>query len=133
MRDISLKAVIISSVFNFVLMVFLIFALGAIYGVYMKSGDSGMSDEAIAAAFETSWFQYLALLAPLPAGYLAASIARRRPYLHGLLSSSLNVIFGIFCMIFLTAPTTMLLPMAVINIAMSLSGGWLWARRNPSP
>jgi hypothetical protein len=130
MRDISLKAVIISSVFNFVLMVVLIFVLGAIYGVYMRSGNSGMSDEGVALAFTTSWFQYIALIAPLPAGYLAASIAKRRPYLHGLLSSSFNVLFGIFCMILLTAPTTMFLPMAVVNIVMSFLGGWLWVKRN---
>lgn len=130
MKDISLKAVLISSVFNFVLMVLLIIALGAIYAAYMKSTNSAMTEAEIATAFEASWFSMLALIAPLPAGYLAASIAKRRPYLHSILSSSLNVLWGIFCMIFLIPMTLIFIPMMIVNIFLSLAGGWLWVKRN---
>ncbi|MDO8289924.1 MAG: hypothetical protein Q7T44_11965 [Parvibaculum sp.] len=130
MKDISLKAVLISSVFNFVLMVLLIIVLGAIYTAYMTSTNSAMSEAEIISSFEASWFSMLALIAPLPAGYLAASIAKRRPYLHSLLSSSLNVLWGVFCMIFLVPVTLIMLPMLVINVALSLAGGWLWIQRH---
>ncbi|MGV8998291.1 MAG: hypothetical protein ACOH12_15240 [Parvibaculaceae bacterium] len=130
MRDISYKAVIISSVFNFVLMTLLIVVLGAIYGANLKSSDSGMSDNDIAIAFASSWTQYIALIAPLAAGYLAASIAKRRPYLHSLLSSSLNVLWGIVCMAFLMPVTPMIVFMVLINMALGLVGGWLWVKRS---
>lgn len=130
MTEISLKAVLISSVFNFVLMVILIFALGAIYTAYMTSTNSALSEADIAAAFEASWFSMLALIAPLPSGYLAASIAKRRPYLHGLLASSLNVLWGVFCIIFLVPVTLVVIPMLIVNILLSLAGGWLWVQRH---
>jgi hypothetical protein len=72
MDQISFKTVLISSIVSFGLMLLLIIILGALYSL-MHAGE-GTPDE-ISKAFANSWISYLALVAPIAAGYLAARMA----------------------------------------------------------
>lgn len=129
MKEISLKAVAVSSLFNFVLMIVLIMVLGAIFAAqYPGAGDGAASEADVSAAFEASWLSILALFAPLAAGYLAAAMARRATMLHGALSSSLNVAWGVICLIFLTPVQISGLLMLAANPLLGILGGYLWLR-----
>jgi hypothetical protein len=125
MTKISWKAVIASSIFNFALMTLLIIGLGALYGrVFHGAGGGPATPE----DFINSWFAWLAFLAPIPAGYLAASIAKREAVLHGALASSLNVLWGFFCLIFLAPFLVSGLATIAANIALAAFGGHLWLK-----
>jgi len=74
--------------------------------------------------YEQSWFSMLALAAPVVAGYLAARLAGTRPVLHGALSSSLNVLWGIFCLFFLLPVTVFTVALLAGNVALGALGGF---------
>tara|TARA_R110000824_G_scaffold118960_19_gene272687 strand:- start:111441 stop:111830 length:390 start_codon:yes stop_codon:yes gene_type:complete len=123
MKDISLKAVAISSVSSFVLMIVFITLLGTAYGAVQPAG---MSEEEIAVAFATSWVSMLSLLAVVLAGALGARIAGKRHVLHGALSASLNVIWGIFCLIFLMPLSAMMVLTLLANPLLGALGGYIY-------
>tara|TARA_R110000868_G_scaffold91679_5_gene254066 strand:- start:12112 stop:12510 length:399 start_codon:yes stop_codon:yes gene_type:complete len=131
MKDISVKAVAISSFFSFALMIVMIVVLGMIFASQFESADGGPGDAAaVAAAYEASWFSMWALLAAVAAGALGAAIAKRDEVLHGALSASLNVGWGIFCFIFLTPFTLFGLFVLALNPLLGALGGWLWLKRS---
>lgn len=116
MNDISIKAILISSAFGFVLMIVLVTLLGALYPMLFS--------DATVENYEQSWFSMLALAAPVAAGYLAARLAGTRPVLHGALSSSLNVLWGIFCLFFLLPVTVFTVALLAGNVALGALGGF---------
>ncbi|MEP0706952.1 MAG: hypothetical protein ABJL17_04620 [Parvibaculum sp.] len=116
MNDISIKAILISSAFGFVLMIVLVTLLGALYPMLFS--------DATVENYEQSWFSMLALAAPVAAGYLAARLAGTRPVLHGALSSSLNVLWGIFCLFFLLPVTVFIVALLAGNVALGALGGF---------
>ncbi|MEQ8269201.1 MAG: hypothetical protein RH982_18595 [Parvibaculum sp.] len=116
MNGISIKAVLISSAFGFVLMIVLVTLLGALYPMLFS--------DATVENYEQSWFSMLALAAPVAAGYLAARLAGTRPVLHGALSSSLNVLWGIFCLFFLLPVTVLTVALLAGNVALGALGGF---------
>lgn len=118
MNGISIKAVLISSAFGFVLMIVLVTLLGALYPMLFS--------DATVENYEQSWFSMLALAAPVAAGYLAARLAGTRPVLHGALSSSLNVLWGIFCLFFLLPVTVFTVALLAGNVALGALGGFLY-------
>ncbi|MDP1626796.1 hypothetical protein [Parvibaculum sp.] len=118
MNGISIKAILVSSIFGFVLMLVLIMILGALYPVLFNGGT--------AADFEQSWFSMLALAAPVAAGYLAARQAQTRPVLHGALSPVLNVLWGLIAMTFLVPPTAFTVAVLVANVLLGALGGYLY-------
>lgn len=122
MNGISVKAVLIGSVFGFVLMIVLIAFLGTLYPLLFS--------DATAENYEQSWFSMLALAAPVAAGYLAARIAGTRPVLHGALSPVLNVLWGLAAMIFLMPATAFGAGVLVANIMLGALGGYLFALSN---
>lgn len=129
MNRISVKAVAISSLFSFALMIVLIVVLGMIFASQFEGADGGPGDQAaIAAAYEASWFSLWALLAVVAAGALGAAIAGRDAILHGALSTSLNVGWGTFCFIFLTPVTLFGLFILALNPVLGALGGWLWLK-----
>ena len=131
MNRISVKAVAISSIFSFALMIVMIVVLGMIFASQFEGVDGGPADAAaVAAAYEASWFSMWALLAAVAAGALGAAIAKRDEVLHGALSSSLNVGWGVFCLIFLTPFTLFSLLILAINPILGAIGGWLWLKRS---
>lgn len=117
MNGISIKAVLISSIFGFVLMLVLIMALGALYPMLF----SGATPE----NFEQSWFSMLALAAPVAAGYLAARLAGTRPVLHGALSSVLNVLWGLAALTFMVPATVFTLSVLAANVLLGALGGYI--------
>ncbi|ABS62358.1 hypothetical protein Plav_0735 [Parvibaculum lavamentivorans DS-1] len=119
MNGISIKAILISSIFGFVLMLVLIMVLGALYPLLFSGGT--------AADFEQSWFSMLALAAPVAAGYLAARLAPAQPVLHGALSPFLNVVWGLIAMTFLVPATAFTAAILVANIALGALGGYLYS------
>lgn len=129
MREISLKAVVVSSIFNFVLMVILIMVLAAIFASqYSATGGAPASEAEVSAAFEASWLSMLALVASVAAGYLAAAMAKRAAILHGALSSSLNVAWGVVCLIFLVPVQISSLLILAANPLLGVLGGYIWLR-----
>ncbi len=133
MKDLSVKAVAISSIVSFVLMVVFIILLGMIFAAQFEGPDGGPGDQAaIAAAYEASWFSMWALLAAVIAGALGAAIAGRDAILHGALSSSLNVVWGVFCLIFLAPFTLFSVAVLALNPLLGAFGGWLWLKRSKS-
>jgi hypothetical protein len=121
MQGISLKSVLISSVSSFVLMIVFIMLIGAAFGALQ---GEGMSEEDVAVAFEASWVSMLALSAVILAGALAAWIAGTRPVLHGALSTSLNVLWGVFCLIFLMPVTATAVLVLIANPLLGALGGY---------
>ncbi|MBO6635355.1 hypothetical protein [Parvibaculum sp.] len=119
MNSISIKAVLIGSVFGFVLMIVLITVLGALYPLLFS--------DATVENYEQSWFSMLALAAPVAAGYLAARIARTRPVAHGALSPVLNVLWGLVAMIFLIPATVFAAGLLVANVLLGALGGYIYA------
>lgn len=122
MDRISLKAVIIGSLVSFGLMVLLIILLGMLYGV-MHAGEG--TPEEISAAFANSWLSWLALSAVIVAGYLAARIAGQREVLHGGLSSSLNVLWGLFCILVLGQTGAAAVAIVLLNPLLGMLGGYI--------
>lgn len=121
MQSISLKAVLISSIASFVLMLIFMMALGALFAL---SFEPGTSDTEIASAFEGSWISMLALTSCVVAGYLGAHLGKTRPVLHGALSSSLNVAWGLICL-FVLMPFSMTLVFVLIaNPLLGALGGY---------
>ena len=66
----------------------------------------------------------------MAAGALSAAIAGRDAILHGALSTSLNVVWGVFCFIFLTPVTLFGLFVLALNPLLGAFGGWLWLKRS---
>lgn len=122
MNGISVKAVLIASVFGFALMIVLIAILGALYPLLFS--------DATAENYEQSWFSMLALAAPVAAGYLAARIAGTRPVLHGALSPVLNVLWGLAAMTFLMPAKAFGAGVLVANVMLGALGGYLFALSN---
>jgi hypothetical protein len=125
MKTISIKAVVISSIVSFALMLVFIAALGASYAaLHAEIG----SRQAVADAFANSWICYAALVAPVIAGFLGAHLAKRRAVLHGALSASLNMIWGIFCLIAFQPVQPAALIVLALNPLLGMLGGYLWLK-----
>lgn len=122
MNGISIKAVLIGSVFGFVLMIALITILGALYPLLFS--------DATVENYEQSWFSMLALAAPVAAGYLAARIAGTRPVAHGALSPVLNVLWGLIAMTFMVPATAFAVGILVANVLLGALGGYVYALTN---
>lgn len=122
MNGISIKAVLIGSVFGFVLMIVLITILGALYPLLFS--------DATVENYEQSWFSMLALAAPVAAGYLAARIAGTRPVAHGALSPVLNILWGLVAMTFLVPATAFAAGVLVANVLLGTLGGYIYALTN---
>ena len=118
MNGISIKAVLIASVFGFVLMLVLMMALGALYPVLFS--------DATPENFEQSWFSMLALAAPVAAGYLAARLAGTRPVLHGALSPVLNVLWGLVALTFMVPVTAFMAGVLIANVLLGALGGYIY-------
>nr|RAW03825.1 hypothetical protein DBT41_10945 [Aerococcus urinae] len=132
MDGISWKAVIVSSIFNFLLMLTII-TLGVLVVAGFESPDGTVPSEAeVSATLESSWLTMLALTPPLAAGYLGAAMAKRAAILHGALSSSLNVAWGVICMIFLTPVTLSGLALLAANPLLGAAGGYIWLKARNS-
>lgn len=118
MNGISIKAVLISSIFGFVLMLVLMMALGALY--------PALFSDATPENFEQSWFSMLALAAPVAAGYLAARLAGTRPVLHGALSPVLNVLWGLVALTFMIPVTAFMAGVLIANVLLGALGGYIY-------
>jgi len=121
MKHISLKAVIIGSIASFGLMFLFIILLGALYGVLHT--DEGTQEE-IAASFANSPLSWLALTGVVIGGYIAARIAGAAELLHGVLSSSLNVLWGLFCVFVLGQTQLETIIILLLNPILGLLGGY---------
>ena len=137
MRQISLKAVIVGSLFDIIgtqlLLIVLIMAVCA----PILAGSSGLPDATqIRAVLENSvlfkaggWLA--GALMSIGAGYIAAAIAKRSELLNGALSSVLCVALGLYSVLFSASghsSWTAALDLVLAPL-LGLLGGYLRARR----
>jgi len=122
MKRVSLKAVFIGSVVSFAMMLVFIIILGRLYA--MLYAGAGTQEE-IAAAFANSAFSWPALAGVVIGGYVAARIAGTAERLHGALSSSLNVLWGLFCILVLGQTQPAAIIIMLLNPILGLLGGYI--------